>query len=90
MKIPPGDFLWYAAFHDEGDVGAGAHHAGQRVRPPGRRAAHAGAGAQLGTIKGKKSYGYLPKRLKNLVDEIVDEMERLPAVSKCYDQWLML
>ena len=45
---------------------------------------------QLGTVKGKKSYGYLPKRLKNLVDEIVDEMERLPVVSKCYDQWLML
>ena len=46
--------------------------------------------AQLGTVKGKKSYGYLPKRLKALVDEIVDEMERLPVVSKCYDQWLML
>lgn len=37
---------------------------------------------QLGTVKGKKSYGYLPKRLKNLVDE----MERLPVVSKCYNQ----
>ena len=46
--------------------------------------------AQLGTVKGKKSYGYLPKRLKKLADEIVDEMERLPGVSKCYDQWLML
>lgn len=46
--------------------------------------------AQLGTVKGKKSYGYLPKRLKNLVDKIVDEMERLPVVSKCYDQWLLL
>ena len=46
--------------------------------------------AQLGAVKGKKSYGYLPKRLKQLVDEIVDEMERLPVVSKCYDQWLML
>lgn len=46
--------------------------------------------AQLGTVKGKKSYGYLPKRLKKLVDEIVDEMERLPGVSKCYDHWLML
>lgn len=28
--------------------------------------------------------------MKQLVDEIVDEMERLPAVSKCYDHWLML
>lgn len=45
---------------------------------------------QLQTVKGKKSYGCLPKRLKNLVDEIVDEMEQLPSVSKCYDQWLLL
>ena len=35
-------------------------------------------------------YGYLPKRLKKLVDEIVDEMERLPGVSRCYDRWLLL
>ena len=28
--------------------------------------------AQLGAVKGKKSYGYLPKRLKHLVDKIVD------------------
>ena len=46
--------------------------------------------AQLETVKGKKSYGYLPKRLKKLVDEIVDEMERLPGVSRCYDRWLLL
>ena len=45
---------------------------------------------QLGTVKGKKSYGYLPKRLKGLVDEIVDQMERLPIVRQCYDQWLLL
>ena len=46
--------------------------------------------AQLETVKGKKSYGYLPKRLKKLVDEIVNEMERLPGVSRCNDQWLLL
>ena len=44
----------------------------------------------MGTVKGKKSYGYLPKRLKGLVDEIVDQMERLPIVRQCYDQWLLL
>ena len=44
--------------------------------------------AQLDTVKGKKSYGYLPKRLKNLVNEIVDEMERLPIVSDCYQRWM--
>ena len=45
---------------------------------------------QLETVKGKKSYGYLPKRIKGLVDEIVDQMERLPIVRQCYDQWLLL
>lgn len=151
MKIPPGDFRWYAAFHDEGEhphihLMAWSAKPGQaylskegirqikskltndifrnemlhlyeqksesrdELVRQARRAMlelvqtmrdsmcdHPDAerlmlelAAQLGTVKGKKSYGYLPKRLKNLVDEIVDEMERLPAVSKCYDQWLLL
>ena len=151
MKIPPNDFRWYAAFHDEGGhphihMMAWSAKPGQAylskegirqikskltndifrnemlhlyeqksesrdelVRESRRamlelvRAMQDGVcdhpnaeqlmlelAAQLGTVKGKKSYGYLPKRLKNLVDKIVDEMERLPVVSKCYDQWLML
>ena len=45
---------------------------------------------ELGSVKGKKSYGYLPKRLKEQVDEIVDEMERLQKVSDAYDRWLEL
>lgn len=151
MKILPGDFRWYAAFHDEGEhphihmmawsVKAGqAYLSKEGIRQikskltndifrnemlhlyeqksdsrdelvrQARRAMlelvqtmrdsvcdHPDAerlmlelAAQLGTVKGKKSYGYLPKRLKKLVDKIVDEMERLPGVSKCYDQWLML
>ena len=150
MKILPGDFRWYAAFHDEGEhphihMMAWSAKTGQAylskegirqikskltndifrnemlhlyeqksesrdelVRESRRamlelvRAMQDGVcdhpdaeqlmlelAAQLGAVKEKKSYGYLPKRLKNLVDEIVDEMERLPAVSKCYDQWLM-
>ena len=151
MKIPPGDFRWYAAFHDEGEhphihMMAWSAKTGQAylskegirqikskltndifrnemlhlyeqksesrdelVRESRRamlelvRAMQDGVcdhpnaeqlmlelAAQLETVKGKKSYGYLPKQLKQLVDEIVDEMERLPAVSKCYDQWLRL
>ena len=151
MKIPPGDFRWYAAFHDEGEhphihMMAWSAKPGQaylskegirqikskltndifrnemlhlyeqksesrdELVREARRALlelvqtmrdsmcdHPDAerlmlelAAQLGAVKGKKSYGYLPKRLKNLVDEIVDEMERLPVVSKCYDHWLML
>jgi hypothetical protein len=151
MKIPPGNFRWYAVFHDEGEhphihMMAWSAKPGQAylskegirqikskltndifrnemlhlyeqksesrdelVRQARRamlelvRAMQDGVcdhpdaerlmlelAAQLGTVKGKKSYGYLPKRLKQLVDEIVDEMERLPAVSKCYDHWLML
>ena len=151
MKIPPGDFHWYAAFHDEGEhphihMMAWSTKPGQaylsrdgirqikskltndifrnemlhlyeqksesrdELVRESRRAMlelvhamqdgvcdHPDAeqlmlelAAQLGTVTGKKSYSYLPKRLKNLVDEIVGEMERLPVVSKCYDQWLML
>ena len=151
MKIPPGDFRWYAAFHDEGEhphihMMAWSAKAGQAylskegirqikskltndifrnemlhlyeqksesrdelVRQarqamlelvqtirdsmcdhPDAEQLMLELAAQLGAVKGKKSYGYLPKRLKKLVDEIVDEMERLPVVSKCYDQWLML
>ena len=42
---------------------------------------------QLETVKGKKSYGYLPKEQKALVDEIVDQMEQLPTVAECYQKW---
>ena len=151
MKIPPGDFRWYAAFHDEGEhphihmmawsaKPSQAYLSKEGIRQikskltndifrnemlhlyeqksdsrdelvrEARRAMlelvqtmrdsmcdHPDAerlvlelAAQLGTVKGKKSYGYLPKRLKNLVDKIVDEMERLPVVSKCYEKWMML
>ena len=151
MKIPPNDFRWYAAFHDEGEhphihMMAWSAKPGQaylskegirqikskltndifrnemlhlyeqksdsrdELVRESRRAMlelvhamqdgvcdHPDAeqlmlelAAQLGAVKGKKSYGYLPKRLKNLVDKIVDEMQRLPVVSKCYDHWLIL
>ena len=150
MKIPPGDFRWYTAFHDEGDhphihMMAWSAKPGQAYLSKGirqikskltndifrnemlhlyeqktesrdelvreaRRAMleliqnmregicnHPDAeqlmqelAEQPGTVKGKKTYGYLPKRLKGLVDEIVDEMERLPIVRRCYEQWLML
>lgn len=45
---------------------------------------------QLETVKGKKSYGYLPKRVKKTVDEIVDKLEELPEVRECYEQWCAL
>ena len=130
MKIPPGDFRWYAAFHDEGEH-PHIHMMAWSAKPSQAylskegirqiksklindifrnemlhlydqksdsrdelvreaRRAMLELAAQLGTVKGKKSYGYLPKRLKNLVDKIVDEMERLPVVSKCYEKWMML
>ena len=151
MKIPPADFRWYAAFHDEGEhphvhMMAWSAKPGQAylskegirqiksrltndifrdemlhlyeqksesrdelVRQARRamlelvQAMQGGLcdhpeaerlmqelAAGLGTVKGKKTYGYLPKRLKGLVDEIVDQMERLPIVRQCYDQWLLL
>ena len=45
---------------------------------------------QLETVKGKKSYGYLPKSVKKTVDEVVDKLEELPVVQACYDQWYAL
>ena len=42
---------------------------------------------QLGQVGGKKTYGYLPKPMKKLVDEIVDQMARLPTVDTCYQTW---
>ena len=45
---------------------------------------------ELGSVKGKKSYGYLPKDLKQKVDAIVDQMELLPSVDECYGRWWKL
>ena len=45
---------------------------------------------ELGSVKGKKSYGYLPKELKQKVDAIVDQMELLPSVYECYGRWWKL
>ena len=45
---------------------------------------------ELGSVKGKKSYGYLPKDLKRKVDAIVDQMELLPSVDECYGRWWKL
>ena len=45
---------------------------------------------QLETVKGKKSYGYLPKSVKKTVDEVVDKLEELPVVRECYEQWCIL
>ena len=151
MKIPPNDFRWYAAFHDEGDhphvhmmawsaksgqaylsrdgirqiKSALTNHIFQQellhiyeqksmsrdelvyearkamlemVRTvkegicnhPDAEQLMLELALQLETVKGKKSYGYLPKAQKKLVDRIVDEMERLPSVRKCYEQWQIL
>lgn len=45
---------------------------------------------QLKTVRGKHSYGYLPKDIKQLVDKIVDNMLSVKIVSDCYDRWLVL
>lgn len=41
----------------------------------------------LGSVKGKKQYGYLPKKLKELVDAITDELALQPDVAACYQVW---
>ena len=148
MKIPPEDFRWYAAFHDEGNH-PHVHMMAWSVKPnqaylskdgirqikstltnqifrqellhvyeqksksrdelvvEARKAMLELAKAmremtcihpeaeqmiwdlsrQLGQVSGKKTYGYLPKPMKKLVDEIVDQMARLPTVDACYQTW---
>ena len=148
MKIPPEDFHWYAAFHDEGNH-PHVHMMAWSAKPnqaylskdgihqikstltnqifrqellhvyehksksrdelvsEARKAMLELAKAmremtcihpeaeqmiwklskQLSTVAGKKTYGYLPKPMKKLVDEIVDQMVRLPTVDACYQTW---
>lgn len=151
MNIPPGDFRWYAAYHNEGEH-PHVHIMAWSIKPgqaylntngirkikseltndifrhemlhlyeqkaasrddlvretrkalqelprqmqgsicdhPEVEQLMQKLAAQLETVKGKKSYGYFPKKQKALVDEIVGQMERLPVVSKCYETWWML
>lgn len=148
MKIPPEDFRWYAAFHEEGNH-PHVHMMAWSAKPnqaylskdgirqikstltnqifrqellhvyeqksklrddlvvEARKAMLELAKAmremtcihpeaeqmiwdlsrQLGQVSGKKTYGYLPKPMKKLVDEIVDQMARLPTVDTCYQTW---
>ena len=148
MKIPPEDFHWYAAFHDEGNH-PHVHMMAWSAKPnqaylskdgirqikstltnqifrqellhvyeqrstsrdelvaEARKAMLELAKAmremtcihpeaeqmiwdlsrQLSQVSGRKTYGYLPKPMKKLVDEIVDQMARLPTVDACYQTW---
>ena len=42
---------------------------------------------ELRTVGGKKQYAYLKKPLKEMVDSIVDELEKLPEVAAYYSVW---
>ena len=148
MKIPPEDFRWYAAFHDEGNH-PHVHMMAWSAKPnqaylskdgirqikstltnqifrqellhvyeqksksrdelvaetrkamlelakdmremtcihPEAEQMIRDLSRQLGQVGGKKTYGYLPKPMKKLVDEIVDQMARLPTVDTCYQTW---
>ena len=151
MNIAPGNFRWYAAFHDEGEhphvqmmawstVPSEAYLTREGIRKikstltnqiftqemlhiyeqksqsrdelvrEAQRAIRKLAqemarsicteptieqkmeqlAGQLEIVKGKKSYGYLPKSVKKTVDEIVDKLEELPVVRECYDKWCLL
>lgn len=148
MKIPPQEFRWYAAFHDEGEhphvhmmvwsvkpgqaylskdgikqiksiltnqifkqemyhlyeqKSASRDELVQETRKvmlemsrqmaqgicehPDMEQLMGELAQQLGGVKGKKSYGYLSKPLKKLVDEIVNQTERLPVINRCYQTW---
>ena len=42
---------------------------------------------RLSRIKGKKSYGYLPPEIKNIVDEIIVELAKDERIDTLYDLW---
>lgn len=42
------------------------------------------------TVSGKKQYGYLKKDMKQLVDRVVDELEKQPDVRRFYGEWTAL
>lgn len=42
---------------------------------------------QLNRVTGKKKYGYLPKKVKETVNKVVDELEKIPVVDQCYQTW---
>ena len=42
---------------------------------------------EMRTVTGKKQYGYLKKPLKDKVDSIVEELEKLPRVAEYYAVW---
>ena len=42
---------------------------------------------ELDKYSGRMMYGYLPKRAKNIIDAIVDEVEKDERISKLYDLW---
>lgn len=43
--------------------------------------------AQLANTKGKKVYGYLPQKTRNLVNGIIDELEKDQRITTLYDLW---
>lgn len=148
MHIPPQDFRWYAAFHDEGDH-PHVHMMAWSVKPGQAYLSKEGIqkiksvltndifhqemlhtyeqkstsrdelvresrrmmreltrqmwegvcsapemepliqtlAIQLETVKGKKKYGYLPPKAKETVRKIVNQLELLPVVNKCYQTW---
>lgn len=42
---------------------------------------------KLENVKGKKSYGYLPKPLKREVNDIMAELMSRPELAECYRRW---
>lgn len=42
---------------------------------------------RLQEVSGKKVYGYLPPRIKRIVDEIVDELSKDERVAAAYSLW---
>ena len=68
-------------------AGIGEGHAGDDLHPPGGGTDDLESVAAARSGRRQETYGYLPKPMKKLVDEIVNQMARLPTVDACYQTW---
>ena len=65
----------------------GEGHAGNDLHPPGGGADDLGSVAAARSGRRQENLRLSPKPMKKLVDEIVDQMARLPTVDACYQTW---
>ena len=64
-----------------------AQMAGSTVQNEKQKLLVANLAGRLRNVSGKKVYGYLPPRVKRIVDEIVEELSKDERISAAYSLW---